>query len=182
MVQEFDYTWYCRVVSPHPEEYKHVDKEGFPFDDMYDGQSIPPSKKDKGIGGLGCFGKGPGQLSSKEGFITINTMSFVNFGKVYEITLVLKKDTRRSKVILELELGQIPEPIMEVKCLSDELCFPGPNGVFVNPTSRLAIVGECIDKCGDMMKFEWTLVGPHNKTLNLVMSIPYKVWIIHAID
>ena len=37
---------------------------------------------------------------------------------------------------IELDLGEIPAPIAEIKCVNDELCFPKFGGVFVNPTSR----------------------------------------------
>ncbi len=143
------------------------------MEDRYKGQNIPKAKPDrdfKGSFGPGCFGKGPGKLSTKSGMISFNTMSFIIYGRIYEIMLVLTKDTRRSKVVIELDLGQIPEPIMEVKCLTQDMCFPGTNGVWVNPTARLAVIGNCKDNCGSGVTYEWTLTGPGNITLNTVIQ------------
>ena len=65
--------------------------------------------------------------------------------RIYEFLLILSKDTiidatttqtRRAMAKIELDLGEIPAPIAEIKCVNDELCFPKFGGVFVNPTSR----------------------------------------------
>ena len=73
-----------------------------------------------------------------------NKTYFFSF-RIYEFLLILSKDTiidatttqtRRAMAKIELDLGEIPAPIAEIKCVNDELCFPKFGGVFVNPTSR----------------------------------------------
>lgn len=72
--------------------------------------------------------------------------------------LVLEKDTRRAKVKIELDLGEIPAPIASIKCSHKDLCFPTFGGVFVNPTTRLALLGDCLSDCPDGKEtYLWTL-------------------------
>ena len=86
----------------------------------------------------------------------MDTASLVTYGRIYEFLLILEKDTRRAKAIIELALGEVPAPIAEIKCVNDELCFPKFAGVFVNPTSRLAVKGNCKEECdGDGFEIEY---------------------------
>ena len=87
----------------------------------------------------------------------MNTASLVTYGRIYEILLILQKDTRRAKVILELDLGAVPAPITEIKCINDELCFPRFGGVFVNPTARLALKGTCTEECKGDETYTWEI-------------------------
>ena len=57
--------------------------------------------------------------------------------------------------IRDRELGSVPAPIVEIKCTSQELCFPKFGGVFVNPTSRLALKGTCLEECKGTEVYHW---------------------------
>ncbi len=56
------------------------------------------------------------------------------YPQIYEILLVLEKDTRRAKVKIEVEMFSVPAPILKIQCAST--CYPTFGGVFVNPSSR----------------------------------------------
>ena len=110
----------------------------------------------------GCFGNGPGPLKTRAKTLALNTASLITYGRLYEILLVLSKTdkdgrTRKNIAAVELELGALPAPIAEIKCTSQELCFPKFGGVFVNPTSRLAIRGNCLEQCKGTEIYHWEL-------------------------
>ena len=57
--QVFNYTWYCRVVAPEVEIYEFLDSNGFPIDEMYDGQRLGKRDEPNFISPRpGCFGLG----------------------------------------------------------------------------------------------------------------------------
>ena len=108
----------------------------------------------------GCFGSGAGPLKTRAKTLALNTASLITYGRIYEILLVLSKTdkdgkTRRNQAFVELELGSVPAPIVEIKCTSQELCFPKFGGVFVNPTSRLALKGTCLEECKGTEVYHW---------------------------
>ena len=44
--------------------------------------------------------------------------------------------------------------------LSESLCFPGSDAVYVNPTSRLALIGKCTQWCdGGDLSYEWSIMS-----------------------
>ena len=119
----------------------------------------------------GCFGSGPQPLKTKSGIFGINTASLVTYGRVYEFLLILSKDTRRAQAKIELDLGAVPAPIAEIKCVNSELCFPRFGGVFVNPTSRLAVKGNCLAECLGDESYKWDLYRDEEPTkLNAVSN------------
>ena len=105
----------------------------------------------------GCFGEGPGPLKTRAGSLLLNTASLITFSRIFEIMLVLGKDTRRQKVKIELEINSVPSPVAQIKCSHPDLCFPTFGGVFVNPTSRLAVKGACLEECDGTETYEWYL-------------------------
>ncbi len=126
----------------------------------------------------GCFGDGPGHLSRTQGFIKLNTSSFVTYAQEYEFTLILKKDTRKAMVTLKIDVGSIPAPIVSVECLDKEkACFPVAGGMMINPTSRLAVIGACKHECegGDLSYFWTVLPGTLNERLNYVRRWPLQL-------
>ena len=43
---------------------------------------------------------------------------------------------------------------------SQSLCFPGDDAVYVNPTSRLALIGKCTQWCdGGDISYEWSIMS-----------------------
>jgi hypothetical protein len=135
-----------------------VDKYGFPEFTESDAIYIP--KEGSAILAdppPGCFGQGPRPLKTRSGVIGLNTASLVTYSRIYEILLILSKDTRRSMAKIELDLGWMPAPIAEIKCANNIICFPRFGGVFVNPTSRLAMKGNCISDCLGSETYHWEL-------------------------
>ena len=158
--QNFNYTWYCRVIAPEAEyqDWEEEDEEGYPVFDAAKARGIPrPSDAILINPPKGCFGNGPQPLKTKAGIFGLNTASLVTYSRIYEIVLVLSKDTRRAMAKIELDLGAVPAPIAEVKCISQELCFPKFGGVFVNPTSRLALKGTCTAECIGNEVYHWDI-------------------------
>lgn len=156
--KQFNYTWFCRVVSPDFEEWKEIDKDNFPVYQAEFARGIPrPSDALLINPPPGCFGNGPQPIKSKAGILGVNTASLVTYSRIYEILLILSKDTRRAMAKIELDLGAVPAPIAEIKCVNSELCFPTFGGVFVNPTSRLALKGACLAECIGDEAYRWDL-------------------------
>lgn len=178
--QNFNYTWWCRIVSPTIETYPVVDSLGYPVYNDNEAQFIPRPGDPVLINpGRGCFGLGPGPLKTRTGMIFLNTASLVTYSRVYEIMLVLSKDTRQAKVKIELDLGSIPAPISQIECASEGLCFPAFGGVWVNPTSRLALKGGCTSVCDGTLAYYWTLYEEpeSSSNLNFVRRFCNIIWI-----
>ena len=130
----------------------------------------------------GCFGAGAGPLKTRAKTLALNTASLITYGRIYEILLVLSKTdkdgkTRRNQAFVELELGSVPAPIVEIKCTSQELCFPKFGGVFVNPTSRLALKGTCLEECKGTEVYHWDVYQDtfRGQPLNVVRLINTKI-------
>ena len=99
----------------------------------------------------GCFGNGPGPMKVSHFIklefhyivtqvtgsrLTLNTSSFVTYAQVYELSLIVSKGTRKGMVKMDIDLGVLPVPLLEIDCAAPGLCFPTFGGIFVNPTSR----------------------------------------------
>lgn len=166
VLKALNFTWYCRVVAPEKEAYEFLDQNGFPDEKKYPGQKIPLPREPNYISpNPGCFGNGPGRLATRSGKISINTKSFETYSRVYEIMVIISKGDRRAKARVELEVGEIPAPVSAISCISQSLCFPAFEGVYVNPTSRLAFLGKCTAFCeGDDLHYEWTIKSSDPKT------------------
>ena len=142
------------------ENYSAYDEQGWPELSESRQRIRAPGKAVPINTPAGCFGKGPGALKTSAGFLNFNTSSFISYAQSYEFTLIVEKDVRRAMVTLEIDVGSIPAPIVEAECLNaDRDCFPMAGGVMVNPTSRLAVRGKCLDECegGDLSYF-WTVL------------------------
>ena len=72
--------------------------------------------------------------------LTLNTSSFVTYAQVYELSLIVGKDTRKGMVKMDIDLGVLPVPLLEIDCAAPGLCFPTFGGIFVNPTSRFFVL------------------------------------------
>ena len=109
----------------------------------------------------GCFGFGPGPMKVSGTRLTLNTSSFVTYAQVYEVGIVLSKDVREAQVAVQIDVGVIPSPIVEIDCASEGLCFPATGAIFINPTSRLALLSSCVAECetGDIV-YTWRLTFP----------------------
>ena len=147
------------------EEYDFIDEDGYPIAQSYQGVRIPkPVEEPNYIRPLpGCFGSGPVKLGTRTGRLTLKTNSFETWARTYEIMVVVEKEHRRSKAKIEVEIGEIPGPIVSITCLSEALCFPGYDAVYVNPTSRLALIGKCTQWCdGGELTYEWDIMSTEN--------------------
>lgn len=157
--KNFTYEWFCRSVLPTPEEYPFVDDNGWPIYVESQAQVIRSPGRPKAIKPPpGCFGLGPGPLKTGSGRINFNTSSFITFSRTFEFTLILSKDTRKAITTLRVEVTSFPPPITTLACLSQEqMCFPSFKGLFVNPTKRLALVGDCVDLCEGDLTYFWSV-------------------------
>ena len=153
----FEYQWFCRRVDPVVENFEDVDPQtGWPLFVEGKAQAIPSPSKAVLFPDPGCFGLGPGPLKSTAGHIMLNTSSFVSYVQTYEITLILSKDTRKAIITLEIDVGSIPAPAVQVECLDDErMCYPYYHSLFVNPTKRMAVLGGCVDECEGTLEYWW---------------------------
>ena len=108
---------------------------------------------------------GPGPLKTTNGRLNLNTASFITYAQTYEILMVLSKDDRRAMAKIDVEMLSIKVPIVSIgeiegfhfavlflilnnvfsECAS--VCFSTFEGVYVNPSSRLALRGNCTEEC-----------------------------------
>ena len=79
---------------------------------------------------------GAGPLKKKAGTLRFNSSSFIAYANIFEVRLVLSKDDRKSSAKINIELLSVAVRIVAIECAST--CYPDLNGVYVNPTSRLA--------------------------------------------
>ena len=71
----------------------------YPVFDESTAQRIPEPAKPKIINpDPGCFGLGAGALKTRAGTLSLNTETLVSYDQVYEVMVVIEKDTRRAKV------------------------------------------------------------------------------------
>jgi len=173
----FNYTWWCRRLDgpegPEQFNYELIDSdndkvaEEFPIFKSSELQRIPGARDPIIINPpKGCFGNGPGPMKVSGARLSLNTSSFVTYAQLYEISLVVMKDSRVSQVKIMVDIGVIPAPIIEIECATEGLCFPTFGGIFINPTSRLAMRSACIESCeGGEITFNWNLIhcNPLNK-------------------
>jgi hypothetical protein len=135
--------------------------EQFPVYKKFNAQRIPKARDPMIINPLpGCLGYGPGPLKVNGPRLTLNTSSLVTYAQIYELSMILSKDTRQALVKVEIDVGVIPAPVVEIECASAGLCFPIPGAIFVNPTSRLAMRSACIEECeGGKIYYSWNILN-----------------------
>ena len=178
--RNFNFTWWCRRVDSNPpeefDELEYLDtdfdgvEEKFPVWKEEDQQRIPGHKDPILVDPPpGCFGNGPGSMKVSGPRLTLNTSSFVTYAQVYEVSMIVSKDERVAQVKVEVDIGVLPVPLVEIDCASPGLCFPTFGGIFVNPTIRLAMRSSCSGGCevGDIT-YNWTLQYPHWMTVNTI--------------
>ena len=121
------------MISPELEIYEFLDDKGFPYEDFYEPQRIPKQKDPNFISPRpGCFGQGivflgyllwfhfsnsamylftnftgPGKLASRSGRLSINSQSLETFSRVYEIMLIVQKDSKKGKA--RIGKGRMPK-------------------------------------------------------------------------
>ncbi len=138
--KDFDYQWFCRVSS-REENYTSWDVQGFPVWSAAEAQAIPTEEQTASPINPpgGCFGHGrPGPLKGKSGLLSVNTNRFVTYAQSYEfLVIVSKEDGRRAMATLEVDVGKIPAPVVEISCKGKDACKPFPGSLLVNPTKRL---------------------------------------------
>ena len=82
----------------------------------------------------------------------------------------IRKDVRKQTSSITILVSPNTPPIMEIKCADKLLCPIGDGGnLFINPTSRLALKGLCIEKensdCSDM-SYDWSIMKPGQAFFN----------------
>lgn len=184
--KNFNFTWFCRRYEPEMEAWTEV----FKFDSNLDGiqEEFPlyipsqaqriPRPRDPVIilPPPGCFGSGPGGIKLSASTLELNTSTLVTYAQVYEVALTVSKDERIAQTTILIDVGVIPAPIVEIGCASAGLCTPANGGIFINPTSRLALISGCIEECeGGILSYKWNIKLNTEKypfRLNTVMCDP----------
>ncbi|XP_071550540.1 polycystin-1-like [Panulirus ornatus] len=108
----------------------------------------------KGTGG-GCFGHGPGLLDHSGHELILKGNNFINVNEVYEVRVTISKDTRTKDVIGQVKVVDYVPPLVHIACVEWSLCFPREDGVYINPSNRIGIIGACIDHCLDSQQYLW---------------------------
>ncbi|CAG0896667.1 unnamed protein product [Darwinula stevensoni] len=133
-----EYYYFCKREG---EKYPQVGNE---YD--YQMNSIPTGKLlvDKG----GCFGNGPGVLDVRGSSLKIPCSVFSSPG-VYNMMVEVRKTGRKANAYVDVEISALNSiPNVLIACKTASLCQPPrPEGIYVNPTTRLAIKGSCNSGC-----------------------------------
>ena len=152
-------------MEPNPENFTEYDPEtDWPVFNEDQALNIPGPQRAKPIKpDPGCFGEGPGPLKTNVGKIMLNTSSFETYAQVYEIVLILSKDERRAVTKLEIDVSSAPALMVNIECINEEdMCFPSYKGLFVNPTNRLGLMGNCLDECEGELTYLWSVKALNN--------------------
>ncbi len=185
--KDFEYQWFCRVASREENytvwdtEGFPVWSSGSAVPVPKEPQVPSPINP---VGG--CFGQGrAGPLKAGgSGLLVINTNRFVSgrnhicflnafyftsthitlsslqvtYAQSYEfLVIVSKPDGRRAITTLEVDVGKIPAPVIEIGCKGASACTPRPGGVLVNPTKRLALESICQKECEGELSYLWSI-------------------------
>ncbi|CAL4058701.1 unnamed protein product, partial [Meganyctiphanes norvegica] len=99
--------------------------------------------------------------SSNEQNLTVFGSDFITSQEedFYEINAFLKKDSNNYTAKIQVKVVDDYVPVLEVKCVDVELCFPNGDNVIINPTVRLAAIAVCIEGCKQNMIYNWTVKG-----------------------
>ncbi|KAG7157020.1 Polycystin-1-like 1 [Homarus americanus] len=106
-------------------------------------------------GGGGCFGHGPGLLDYAGTELLIAGDEFVAINQVYEFQATVSKDVRTEAVIGQVHIVDYVAPVLTMRCASPALCKPFGDGVYMNPSSRMAIIAECLEACDGPLDYDW---------------------------
>ncbi|KAG7163310.1 Polycystic kidney disease and receptor for egg jelly-related protein-like [Homarus americanus] len=147
IIPDFNITWWCRQLKPTQETFNIVDDNDLK---VYNIHPVPA----------------PGTLEYSDGTLNLQTSSFIREQGTYEITALVSKDTRKQYTTVQVEVMQHPPPQLNVKCVEEKLCLPYNGGLLVNPSSRLALMGNCVDMCEGEMKLEWTIMNMTGDPVN----------------
>nr|XP_045602514.1 uncharacterized protein LOC123760774 [Procambarus clarkii] len=116
--------------------------------------TTPHSVSVKGSGG-GCFGNGPGLLDYTAGELVLFGSDFVAVDLTYEMEATISKDTRTAKVVGYVQVVSYIPPVISMRCASASLCTPYPDGVYINPSSRVGLMAQCEQDCTSSLTYSW---------------------------
>ncbi|CAL4110573.1 unnamed protein product, partial [Meganyctiphanes norvegica] len=154
----FNYTWFCRRVDMD-DDFIVVDS-GDPLDIRIQSdniQDIPkPFTVTQELGG-GCFGKGPGAMNYNKGKLNLQIASLTHYDALYEIVVMIQKDKRYALTKVQIKVLKEAPPEMSIQCADPKLCIPTFGGVYVNPSSRIALASICSDYCDPGMTYRWQI-------------------------
>ncbi|XP_078350860.1 sperm receptor for egg jelly-like [Oculina patagonica] len=128
------FTWFCRLED---EAFLNI-TERYVVDEPF---GRPKSDR-------GCFGFGPGRLTSEDDVLVLHVTEMVK-SKKYIFKLVVNKGDRNASAVYEFAVK--PLVTIFVRCLSN--C-----GKKVSPQDRLLLEAFCQgEACGNISKYDWSL-------------------------
>ncbi|XP_066983276.1 polycystin-1-like protein 2 [Macrobrachium rosenbergii] len=182
-LKDFDFKWYCHRISPTTEILPRDNTEGaWPTDGevskpltsveeittyVFNSTTNTTEAIEEPDNG-GCFGKGPGRILVEGGTLELNTVQLRKAIATYRIVVVMAKDTRKAEGSIDVELVPGSPPMVDVKCQIAKMCRFTSDGMFINPSSRLALMGSCNEDCYGSLGYSWSIYTYVNETETLV--------------
>ncbi|XP_068216780.1 polycystin-1-like protein 2 [Palaemon carinicauda] len=181
--KDFDFKWYCYRISPTAEILPRNSSDGnWPTDGVV---SKPLTSVDdvttyvfnsttntteaiEDPDNGGCFGEGPGRILIEGGTVELNTMQLRKTNVTYRFVVVLSKDTRKAEGSIDVKLVPGSPPAVDVKCQIEKMCRFTSDGMYINPNSRLALMGACQEDCYGYLSYFWSIYTFVNNTETLI--------------
>ncbi|XP_047496061.1 polycystic kidney disease protein 1-like 2 [Penaeus chinensis] len=150
------------------EEVHESAGNGYPLE--YNVQEVPAPWDAYGKEGGGCFAKGPGTLLLGNS-INLKMATFSHPETIYEVKVKVAKDTRVAYAAVAIEVMTYPPPTVSIRCVDPASCVPYQDGVLINPSNRLALLGECLDMCQENMTYSWEVFDDLAQPVNEVDTL-----------
>ena len=118
--------------------------------------------------GCRCPADYAGMLNISGGRLELNTLQFRTNNVTYEISVQMRKadpaDPRKATGITLVEVVAGSAPIVSVMCQVADMCRVTEAGSIINPSSRVALVGQCQELCDGRLSWTWRVFYVRNAT------------------
>ncbi|KAL3314594.1 hypothetical protein Ciccas_006787 [Cichlidogyrus casuarinus] len=121
----------------------------------------------------GCFGDGPGTLSTTSGTQTWDMANF-EFGKSYFVKVTGFKGIRQNSNIISFNVVAGAVPTVSVLCAQPKFCLPASTGMemLVSKTNDLVLFGNCSGSSSCVMGdyLNWNIIPVVNGVLSTKLA------------
>ncbi|GFR06308.1 polycystic kidney disease protein 1-like 2, partial [Trichonephila clavata] len=155
--KEFQMEWSCRFVNAAD---VLQDDESYDEDASLSHHVVTPHHTEKIMKNEECFKESKSAKDLQALQWVFNTATLRDFNTLYEIEVILSKDSRREHKRIYLDIIKNNPPGITVMCEKSVACRVTEGGFIVNPSDWLAVRAECVTECGSgYLRYEWEIYG-----------------------